>query len=887
MSWLSFPRRLAAFFQRAGTEREIEEELRAHIRERADDLVRTQHLERAEAERRARVEFGGFARFKEDSRDEAGAPWLETALRDLRFALRLIRKSPGFALVLVGTLAMGIGANSAIFSVVYAALIRPLPYADPDRLIALTEIRAQTPDAPYWNSSYPDYLDLRRQSRAFSSLAGFSGDSFLLRGSGGSELVAAGQATTNFFSTLGVKPFLGRDFHGGEDTAVGPDVAILTYGFWQSHFGGDRNVLGRALGLDDRSVRIVGVLPRDFEFAPGGGAEFWVPMHISDGRLNRRSLRWMPVIGRLAPGSGFARAEAEMRVLTANLAAADRQANGTIRVVMNPLRDRIVGKVRPLLLVLFAAVGLVLLIACANAANLLLVRATGRAREFAIRTAIGASRARLLSQMFAESFILVLAGGVAGFFIAREGTALLIGAIPDSLLTSLPFLANARGNPLVVAATCGIASLTALLFGFAPALHVSHSRAAETLKEEGRSSATGRRRRLQDILVVAEIAFSVILLVGAGLTVQSLSALLRRDPGFDTRNLLTFSVNLRSPAYEKPEKAARLDRDFTARLARLPGVAAVAENSVIPLTGGGNTIRFVVEGHPSVPGSEDETNIREVSSNYFSTLKIPLFAGRVFNDVDDSPSASQHVIVNRAWVARFLNDRNPIGARIRFTYSATEHWREIIGVVENALDSGLDAGEEASIFLPTAQDPSTFITYLVRANGDPAHLLTPARNAMRELDPDLALITPLTMDQIIAQSPSVFLRRYPSWLIGCFAALALSLAAVGLYGIVSYSVSQRTHEFGIRIAVGAAPSDVMRLVLGESARLTALGTLIGVLCALALTRLMRSLLFGISPSDPPTFIVATLMLGSIALAAASFPARRAVRTGPAVALRRY
>jgi predicted permease len=889
----SLLRRLAAFFHPSRTEREIDEELHAHIRERAADLARTHHLHPAEAERRARIEFGGFERFKEDSRDETGAPWLETALRDLRFAFRLIRKSPGFTAVLVATLALGIGANSAIFSVVYAALVRPLPYADPDRLVALTETRAQTPDAPFqtpdapfWDASYPDYLDWTRQSRAFSLLAGFSGDSFLLRGSGGPELVVAGQATTNFFSTLGVKPFLGRDFHAGEATAEGPNVAILTYGFWQRHFGGDRNILGRALALNDRSVRVAGVLPRAFEFAPGGGAEFWVPMHISGSRLDRRNLRWMPVIGRLAPGSDLGAAQAEMRVITANLGAADPQANSAIRVVMNPLRERIVGKVRPLLLVLFGAVGLVLLIACANAANLLLVRATGRVREFAIRTAIGASRSRLLLQMFAESLILSLAGGLAGFLIAREGTALLIGAIPDSLLTTLPFLASARANPLVLAATCGIASVTALLFGFAPALHISHACSAETLKEEGRSSATGRRRRLQDILVVAEIAFSVILLVGAGLTVQSLSALLRRNPGFDTRNLLTFSINLRSPAYEMPERALRFDREFTARLARLPGVAAVAENSVIPLTGGGNTIRFLIEGRPSVPGNEDETNIRDVSSNYFSTLKVPLFAGRVFNDVDESPAANSHVIVNRAWVARFMNGRNPVGARIRFTYSPTQPWREIVGVVENSLDSGLDAGAEDSIFLPAAQDANTFITYLVRTNVDPTLLLKPVRDAIRELDPDLALITPLTMDQIIAQSPSVFLRRYPSWLIGCFAVLALSLATVGLYGIVAYSVSQRTREFGIRIAVGAAPSDVMRLVLGESARLTALGTLIGVLSALALTRLMGSLLFRVSPSDPLTFVAATLILGSIAMAAASVPARRAVRTGPAAALRR-
>jgi len=861
----------------------MDEELRAHIRDRADDLERS-GLPRGDAERCARIEFGGYQRYKEECREAAGVRWIETAVQDAGFGLRMLRKSPGFTAVAVLTLALGIGANTAIFSVVYAALLRPLPYLQPSRLITLNEVRTEL-DARFWDASYPDYLDWKSQSKTFPSLAGFTGDGFVLRGAGEPQLVVAAQVTTNFFSTLGVRPLLGRDFAPGEDVPTGPQVAILSYGFWQRQFSGDRNIVGRSMQLDAHSVSIAGVLPRDFEFAPQGNAEIWVPLHLGGDLATRRNLRWMPVIGRLAPSVTTAQAQTEMNVINARLAAAYPQQNAAIRIVMVPLRDRIVGKVQPLLLILFGAVGFVLLIACANVANLLLVRAAGRRREFAIRTALGADRGRLVSQLLAESLMLSVAGGALGFFLAQWGTALLIAGIPEALRASMPFLHDARANPAVLVFLCAAAIGTGVAFGLAPALEASHKRTADTLKEETRVSAGRVRKRLRDTLVVAEIAFSVVLLVGAGLMVKSLSALLHRNPGFDGRNLLTFAVNLPDSSYPNDPDAIRFDRGFTDRIRGLPGVLGIASNSIVPLTGGGNTIRFLIEGRPKAAGQEDESKIREISADYFSVMKIPLVTGRFFNDSDDAASAPNHVIVDQAWAKQFFHGESPIGKRIKFTFSPTQTYREIVGVVGNIADAGLDSPEEPSLFLPFLQDANSFINYIVRTGGDPVGAIGAVRATLRDMDPQLVLIRPLSMDQIIAQSPSVFLRRYPSYLIGSFAGLALALAMVGLYGLISYSVSQRARELGIRVALGAQERDVMALVLGEGARLALLGVAVGVGAALALTQLLQSLLFGVRAVDPATFMGVIAVLGLVAAAACCIPARRAVRTDPMVALR--
>ena len=818
--------------------------------------------------------------------------------QDIKYGLRILGRSPGFAAVAILTLALGIGANTSIFSVVYAALLRQLPYTQPDRLITLGEVRSSS--ETYWNVAYPDFLDWQKQSKSFASLAGFSGDGFVFRGAGQPQILQGAQATTNFFQTLGVRPILGRDFAPGDDVvvstdaSVSPKVALLTYGFWRTQFGGDPHVVGRSIQLDSSSVTIIGVLPRNFEFAPTRNAQIWVPLHISDGMAARRSLRWMPALGRLAPGVSPQQARAEMDSMTARLAAAYPQENAAIQVLMIPLRNRIIGQIQALLWILFGAVGFVLLIACANIANLMMVRASGRRREFAIRTALGAGRRRLISQMLTESMILSLAGGALGFVVAQWGTSALISAIPEQLATSMPFLQDTHPNAAILAFLCGVAVLTGVLFGLAPALQVSQTKVGDTLKQESRTAVGGTNSRLRDVLVVAEIAFSLVLLAGAGLAVRSLVALLHRDPGFDTHNLLTFAVNLPDNSYPKDADAIRFELQFRRQLSAAPGIVAVADTSSVPLTGSGGTVRFVIEGKPVQQGHEDESLIRDVSTTYFSTMKIPLISGRFFDDAADSPTAPKHAIVNEAWVKHYLNGENALGKRFRFTLSPTSPYREIVGVVADTADAQLESADEPALFLPFPQDDNSYISFVVRTAANPAVALAQVRQALSQIDPQLFPIQPLTMDQIIDQSPSVFLRRYPSYLIGCFAALALLLASIGLFGLISYSVSERTREIGVRVALGAQQEDVLRLVLTHGLRLAAVGVVVGIVAALALTRLMdtpvsdvgaKSLLYGVNASDPVTFFGVAILLTLVALLACYLPARRALRVDPIAALR--
>jgi putative ABC transport system permease protein len=867
---------------------DLSEEIREHLEEKVEGLVRN-GMSRKDAEVAARREFGNVTLMEESARDVWRWPSIENLLNDVCYGYRMLRNNPGFSVVAIVTLALGIGANTAIFSVVDAALIRPLPYWQPNRLITLGEVRPQEgkseSDRRTWNASYPDYLDWTRQSKSFQSLAGFSGDVFTLHGAGEPELIFAAQATVNFFSTLGIQPFLGRDFAAGEDIAAGPKVAILSYGSWIRRFGGDKQVLGRSLQLDGKSVSIIGVLPRGFEFAPQGNAEIWVPLHIEKDMVSRRSLRWMPVIGRLAPGVTPQQARAELNSINAGLTAAYPKENGAIQVVMVPLRDKIVGQVERLLLILFGAVGFVLLIACANVTNLLLARASGRRREFSIRAALGAGRGRLISQLLVESMMLAAAGGALGLLLAVWGTSLLIAAIPRQLLDSAPFLRDAHANFAVLTFLGAAVIFTGVAFGLVPALQISHGREGEALKEEGRASAGGIRTRLRAVLVIAEIAFSLVLLIGSALMVESLAALVGRNPGFDTENLLVFFVNLPVTSYPKDPDAIRFDKEFTDRLQSLPGVEGVTSNSVVPLTGGGASIRFLIEGRPVATGHENECNIRDVAANYFPMMKIPLRAGRLFNDSADTEQAPKHVIVNEAWAEQYFHGEDPLGKRIKFTYSPTEPYREIVGVVGNTAEAGLDGPDEPSLFLPFTQDANSFIPYIVRTGGNPANAISAVRASLHAVDPQLALIQPFTMDQIIAQSPSVFLRRYPAFLIGGFAALALVLAMVGLYGLISYSVAHRTRELGIRIALGARHHDVMRLVFGEGARLTVMGVFAGLAAALGLTQLMRSLLFGVNAVEPVTFAAVAVVLVLVAIVACYIPARRAMRTDPAATLR--
>jgi len=673
--------------------------------------------------------------------------------------------------------------------------------------------------------------------------------------------------------------------------ADGPHVTILTDGFWRAEFGADPKIIGRVIHLDGKPSTIVGVLPRGFEFAPANSAPLWVPIHQTGDLITRRSLHWLTVIGRLAPGATSDQARAEMQRINAQLASAYPKENSSIFLVMESLSDQVVGKVRPILLILLGAVGFVLLITCANVANLLLTRSIGRRKEFAVRAALGASRADLLSQSLTESLLLSFAGAGVGLVGAYGGVNLLVAAIPESQLQAMPYLRNAGMNLSVLLFLCGVTVLTGILFGLAPGLEASRTTLNDVLKDESRGGTSAGHARLRNLLVVAEISISLVLLVGAGLLLKSLHALLGQDPGFNLHNVLTFSVNLPDSSYPSDKTppyysaaAVRFDHGFTERLRSVPGVLDVGQATGIPASGGSGTIRFVVEGRPTAVGQEDECQIITVSKGYFSSLRIPLVDGRFFTE-NDSKDAPGTVVVSRAFIKAYFPGENPIGKRIRFTYNAKNPFLQIVGVAADTASIDIAAAPPPIIYTPNDQGPATYLSYMVRTAGEPSAFVGPVRAALKEMDAQLPLIQPQSLEEIANQSPSVFLRRYPSYLIGSFAALALILAVVGLYGLISHTVLQRTREIGIRLALGAQRSDIMRLVLRQGIRATLAGVGIGVIAGLALTRLLSSLLYGVKPGDWLTFLSVALLLLAVAIAACSIPARRAMRVDPIVALR--
>jgi putative ABC transport system permease protein len=812
--------------------------------------------------------------------------------QNLRCAVRAFSNSPGFALVVVLTLALGIGANTAIFSVVYSALLRPMPYREPAKLFHLGESRTQ---ADYSSGgaqvSYPDYLDWKHAAKTIQSFAAYSGDGFTLAANGEPKNTFAAQVTPSFFSTLGVKPAMGRDFLEDEMQSDGPHVAILTDAFWRTEFGSDPNVIGRIVHIDGKPASIVGVLPRDFKFAPANSAPVWVPIHQQGDMITRRSLHWLDVFGRLAPGVTADEARVEMQGINTRLSREYPKENSSVFFVMETLKEQVVGKVRPILLILLGAVGFVLLITCANVANLVMTRSIARRKEFAVRSALGASRGTLLSQLLTESMMLAIAGAATGLVVAHWGVNLLIALIPESLLQATPYLRDAKINLPVLLFLCGVTVVTGILFGLAPGLDASRTSLNDVLKDESRGGTSTGHARLRNTLVIAEISISLVLLVGAGLLLKSLHALLGQDPGFNLHNVLTFSVNLPDSAYPSDKTppyfsaaALRFDHEFTERLRSLPGVLDVGQASAIPVSGGRGTIRFVIEGHPMAIGQEDECQIMPVSAGYYSSLKIPLVDGRFF-DASDSNDTTGKVVVSRAFVKAYLSNENPIGKRIRFTYSAQNPFLQIVGVAGDTASIDLAAPPPAIIYTANDQGPSTFLNYMVRTAGEPVAFVGAARAALQAMDPQLPMIQPQSLEEVANQSPSVFLRRYPSYLIGCFAALALILAVVGLYGLISHMVLQRTREIGIRVALGAQRRDVLRMVLRQGIRATLAGVGIGVVAGLALTRLLRSLLFGVTPGDWMTFLGVAILLLVVALVACAIPARRAMRVDPIVALR--
>jgi len=815
--------------------------------------------------------------------------------QDFRYGVRTLRKSRGFTAVAIVTLALAIGANTAIFSVVYPALLRPLPYRQPERLVTLGENRRQS-DCCSFTSSYPDYLDWKRAAKSFESLAGFSSDGFTLTGTGDPKMVFGAMVTPNFFSTLGVRPLLGRDFVAEDQLpeGSGPTVAILSYNFWRSDFSADPAVIGRTIRLDNKATTVVGVLPREFEFAPAMSAPLWVPLHTNGYTGTARNARWLEVIGRLAPGFSLEQARAEMQSVTAQLAQEYPKQDASIFVTVESLRDEIVGDIRPLLLILFGAVSFVLLIACANVANLLMTRAIDRRREFAIRAALGASRVHLLLQLLTESLLLSMMGAVLGLLGAALGVRLLVGAIPETQLQIMPYLRDSGINLAVLAFVCGITLLTAILFGVGPGFAVPQSPITEVLKDESRGGTSSAHKRLRNIVVIGEIALSMVLLVGGGLMLQSLRTLLQQNPGFEPGHLLTFDINL--PGFSYPTAKAwpfdnsnglRFVQEFLDRLRSLPGVQGASATSGLPVTENRSRNRFVVEGQTSADGEDEDCVTRRVASDYFAVMKIPLLAGRAFASADtqDSPRVA---VVNQAWVRRYgARGVDPIGKRVRMTFSANEPFRQVVGAIGDVAEDSLATAPPPVMYFPVDQSSgyTAYLSYVIRTAGDPAALITPARAVLRDLDPQLAIILPRSMEQVLNRSPAVFLRRYPLYLIGGFGALALALAMIGLYGLISYSVLQRTREIGIRLSIGAQREDILRLMLRQGVVAALAGVGIGLVSGLALTRVMASLLYGLNYNSWMVFASVAILLTLIATTASYLPARRATKVDPMVALR--
>jgi len=825
-------------------------------------------------------------------------------LQDLRYAVRTLLKKPGFTLIAVMTLALGIGASTAIFTVVNAGLLRGLPFKSPDRLYHIWESTPQKEFAQR-EFSYPDYQDYQ-QNQVFEGIAAYTGGGGIMSGRGEPERVFAPSASANFFSILGVEPFMGRTFQPGEDKPGAPRVTVLTYGMWQRRFGGDAGIIGQALTLNGDSYTVVGVLPASFQFALRN-ADLWRPYQPTDAQLTRRFLHGTNLIGRLKPGVSEAQAQSELGIIAKRIEQEHNQSHAGTGVRLVPLQEQFVGQVRPILLVLLASVGFVLLIACANVASLLLTRSLSRQKEVAIRAALGASRWRVVRQLLTESVLLSLVGGAVGLLIAYWGVDALVATLPESQLNALPFLKSLQIDSRILAFSFGLSLLTGIVFGMAPAIQSSRPDLNEALKEGGRASGGGARQRLRSVLVTTEIAMAVVLLVGAGLMMKSLLRLLQSNVGFNPQNVLTMTVNLPTAKYTDATKQVAFYDQLKDRVQSLPGVTGAGTVNVLPLQGG-NTTRFYVDGDPvPLPGQEIEANIRVVNETYFQTLGVPIIAGRPFDDRDgeaerqaaqaqaEAQAQAQGqsrppvpipgvVIIGKTLADKVFAGREPVGRRLAYNSFAGQT-DLVIGVVGDVKIGGLDEAIRPVIYYPFRRFPGVGTNLVLRTSGDPTALAAAIRNETRTLEPDVAIFNVRAMEEVIGDSPAAFMRRFPALLISIFAGVALLLASIGIYGVVSFSVSQQTHYIGVRMALGAQASDILKMILKQGLGLALAGMALGVVAAFGLMRLLRSLLFEVQTTDMSTFAFVLVTLFVVALLACYIPARRATKVDPLEALR--
>jgi putative ABC transport system permease protein len=796
---------------------------------------------------------------------------LETFLQDLRYGIRMLFKYPGFTLATVLTLALGIGANTAIFSVINGVLLRPLPYPQPERLVTL---RSQ--------ESLPDLDDIKAQSQSFEALGGAVMQPQDFTGESDPVQVQAALVNADLFKALGAEPAIGRIISTEEDRDGGERVVVLSHKFWQQHFGGNRNAIGGQIPLSGNNYTVIGVMPAGFAM-PLETPDVWVALRVANPVAAKvRGVHFLRTYLRLKPGVNVAQAQAEMDGINGWLAKTYPDENKERNRRLTPLHERVTGEARPALLILFGAVGLVLLVACANFSSLLLARSAARQQELAIRSALGAVRTRLVRQVLTESVLLAILGGAGGLVLAMWGVDLLMALKP----ADLPLVATVGIDGRVLAFTFGVSILTGIVFGLVPALSASRLNLNEVLKEGGRSATGGMtRHRFRSLLVVSEIALALMLLIGAGLLIKGFWRLRSVDPGFSTENLLTMRIELPESRYKEIPRQTQFRQNLLDRLNALPGVQA-AMVSELPLSGEQLTHNFIIDGRPPLPvGEEPELNVRSVGGDYFHTMNIPIIQGRDLTSQDRAETPKVGV-VNKSFVQQYFPGESPLGKRIRWARGETPEWMTIVGVVGDVKHFGLNQPEEPAVYYSYFQSDQPWKRWMylvVHSKADPSTLANLVKSEIRGEDKLLPVTKVKLMTEVL--SSSIASQRFNLTLMSIFAITALFLAAVGIYGVIAFSVTQRSHEIGIRIALGAQTADVLKVVLGQGLKLALIGVSLGLAGAFAITRLMASLLFGVSATDPATFMVIAALLTGVALLASYIPARRATRVDPMVALR--
>jgi len=880
-----FSARLHGLLRREAVIEDMAEEMRLHL-EMATEANVERGMPPAEARRAALRSFGNLDSIRERAYAVRGGGMAETFLQDLRYGARVLARNLGFTLIAVLTLGLGIGANTAIFSVVDELLLRPLPYADAERLVLVWEV---TPKGDHQNvTSRANFRTWREQNTTFEGMAAFSDQRLNLSGDGEPEELAAQFATPELFQVLGVKPILGRGMTPADGRKDAPHVAVLSHGLWQRRFGGDPGIVGKPITLNGAPFVVVGVLPAGFQWhveknsGTGKSAELWTVLTMPTEEGPSLRGRFLSVVARLKRGVSLPAAEAEMKTIAARISQAEPEYSKGVGTEIIPLREQRVGNVRPALLILLGAVGFVLLIACANVANLLLSRAAAREKEIALRTAVGAHRLRVVRQLLTESMLLALLGSLLGLAFAGWGIRALVAFSPRDLVD----LHGVHLNLPLFVLTLAVSLATGILFGLAPALEATRLNLNDALKEGGKGGGGQgvRSRRLRGALVIAEVALALVLLVSAGLLVKSFVRLRTIDTGFDTKNVLTMVARLSGKKYGADPQVVSFFREATERIRALPGVRSVGAVNYLPLYGGlGARTGFTVEGRPGPPlGEGPSVDVRVTDPGYFNAMGIPLLRGRNFTDVE-AREARHVVLISESMARRDFPGENPLGKRITVPMSENPVPAEIVGIVGDVRYESLVGQAEPTVYFPHPELVYDAMTLVIRTTGDPGEMVPAVRRVLRAIDPNQPVSDVRTMDQVMIET--VGRARFNTILLGLFAALATLLATAGIFGVMNYSVTLRTREIGLRMALGAPRRQVLMLILRQGLLLTSLGIGIGLLGALALTRLMSGLLFGVGSTDPATFAAIVLLLTAVSLIACYIPARRATRVDPLIALR--